>query len=82
MRTVSLAEMDMEVKVNEAAVDVERKRATVVAEQKAVTQQEEEKRNIEARMTAERVREVTLTARTSVPLARGPRELAGVDGVT
>ncbi len=59
-RTVSLAEMDKEVKVNEAAVDVERKRATVVAEQKAVTQQEEEKRNIEARMTAERVREVTL----------------------
>ncbi len=59
-RTVSLAEMDKEVKVNEAAVEVERKRATVVAEQKAVTQQEEEKRNIEARMTAERVREVTL----------------------
>ncbi|MBN8246344.1 MAG: flotillin family protein [Verrucomicrobia bacterium] len=59
-RTVSLAEMDREVKVNEAAVEVERKRATVVAEQKAVTQQEEEKRNIEARMTAERVREVTL----------------------
>ena len=59
-RTVSLAEMDKEVKVAEAAVEVERKRATVVAEQKAVTQQEEEKRNIEARMTAERVREVTL----------------------
>lgn len=59
-RTVSLAEMDKEVKVAEAAVDVERKRATVVAEQKAVVQQEEEKRNIEARMTAERVREVTL----------------------
>ena len=59
-RTVSLAEMDKEVKVNEAAVEVERRRATVVAEQKAVTQQEEEKRNIEARMTAERVREVTL----------------------
>lgn len=59
-RTVSLAEMDKEVKINEAAVEVERKRATVVAEQKAVTQQEEEKRNIEARMTAERVREVTL----------------------
>jgi uncharacterized membrane protein YqiK len=59
-RTVSLAEMDKEVKVNEAAVEVERKRATVVAEQKAVVQQEEEKRNIEARMTAERVREVTL----------------------
>ena len=59
-RTVSLAEMDKEVKVNEAAVEVERKRATVVSEQKAVTQQEEEKRNIEARMTAERVREVTL----------------------
>jgi flotillin len=59
-RTVSLAEMDKEVRVAEAAVEVERKRATVVAEQKAVTQQEEEKRNIEARMTAERVREVTL----------------------
>ena len=59
-RTVSLAEMDKEVKVNEAAVEVERKRATVVSEQKAVVQQEEEKRNIEARMTAERVREVTL----------------------
>ena len=59
-RTVSLAEMDKEVKVNEAAVEVERKRATVVAEQKAVTQQQEEKSNIEARMTAERVREVTL----------------------
>jgi hypothetical protein len=57
---VSLAEMDKEVKVAEAAVEVERKRATVVSEQKAVTQQEEEKRNIEARMTAERVREVTL----------------------
>ncbi|HSH94948.1 MAG TPA: hypothetical protein VK968_12435, partial [Roseimicrobium sp.] len=59
-RTVSLAEMDKEVKVAEAAVEVERKRAIVVSEQKAVTQQEEEKRNIEARMTAERVREVTL----------------------
>jgi uncharacterized membrane protein YqiK len=59
-RTVALAEMDKEVRVAEAAVEVERKRATVVAEQKAVTQQEEEKRNIEARMTAERVREVTL----------------------
>lgn len=59
-RTVSLAEMDKEVKVAEAAVDVERRRATVVAEQKSVVQQEEEKRNIEARMTAERVREVTL----------------------
>ncbi len=59
-RTVSLAEMDKEAKVAEAAVDVERKRATVVAEQKGVVQQEEEKKNIEARMTAERVREVTL----------------------
>lgn len=59
-RTVSLADMDKEVKVNEAAVEVERKRAVVVAEQKAVVQQEEEKTNIEARMTAERVREVTL----------------------
>lgn len=59
-RTVSLAEMDKEVKVAEAAVEVERKRAVVVAEQKAVVQQEEEKTNIEARMTAERVREVTL----------------------
>jgi len=59
-RTVSLAEMDKEVKVAEAAVEVERKRAVVVAEQKAVVQQEEEKTNLEARMTAERVREVTL----------------------
>ena len=59
-RTVSLADMDRQVKVAESAVEVERRRATVVAEQKAVTQQEEEKRNIEARMTAERVREVTL----------------------
>jgi uncharacterized membrane protein YqiK len=59
-RTVSLSEMDKEVKVAEAAVEVERKRAVVVAEQKAVVQQQEEKTNIEARMTAERVREVTL----------------------
>lgn len=59
-RTVSLADMDKEAKIAEAAVDVERKRAIVVAEQKAVVQQEEEKLNIEARMTAERVREVTL----------------------
>ncbi|MFN0069479.1 MAG: flotillin family protein [Limisphaerales bacterium] len=59
-RSVSLAEMDKETKIAEVAVEVERKRATVVAEQKAVVQQEEEKRNIEARMTAERVREVTL----------------------
>lgn len=59
-RTVSLAEMDKEVKVNEAAVEVQRKLATVVAEEKAVVQQREEKTNIEARMTAERVREVTL----------------------
>jgi len=59
-RTISLADMDKEAKVAEAAVDVERKRAIVVAEQKAVVQQEEEKLNIEARMTAERVREVTL----------------------
>ena len=59
-RTVSLAEMDKEVKVAEAAVEGERKRAVVVAEQKAVVQQEEEKTNLEARMTAERVREVTL----------------------
>ncbi|MCL4176897.1 MAG: flotillin family protein [Verrucomicrobia bacterium] len=59
-RTVSLAEMDKNVKVAEAGVEVERKRAVVVAEQKAVVQQEEEKLNIEARMTAERVREVTL----------------------
>jgi len=59
-RTVSLADMDKNVKVAEAAVDVERKRALVVAEQKAVVQQEEEKLNIEARMTADRVREVTL----------------------
>lgn len=59
-RTVSLAEMDKEIKIAEAAVEVERKRATVVAEQKGVVQQEEEKLNIEARMTADRVREVTL----------------------
>ncbi|MBL9167974.1 MAG: hypothetical protein JNN07_09555 [Verrucomicrobiales bacterium] len=59
-RSVSLSEMDKEIKIAEAAVDVERKRAVVVAEQKAVVQQQEEKTNIEARMTAERVREVTL----------------------
>jgi len=59
-RTVSLSEMDKEIKIAEAAVEVERKRAIVVAEQKAVVEQEEEKTNIEARMTAERVREVTL----------------------
>ncbi len=59
-RTVALSEMDKEVKVAEAAVEVERKRAVVVAEQKAVVEQEEEKTNIEARMTAERVRDVTL----------------------
>lgn len=59
-RSVQLAEMDKEVKVNEAAVEVQRKRAIVVAEEKAVIEQEEEKTNIEARMTAERVREVTL----------------------
>ena len=59
-RTVALADMDKQIKVAEAAVEVERKRAVVVAEQKAVVQQEEEKLNIEARMTAERVREVTL----------------------
>jgi hypothetical protein len=46
--------------VADAAVEVERKRAVVVAEQKAVVQQEEEKLNIEAQMTAERVRQVTL----------------------
>lgn len=59
-RAVSLAEMEKEAKVAESAVEVERKRAIVVAEQKAVVQQQEEKTNIEARMTAERVREVTL----------------------
>lgn len=59
-RTVALAEIDRDSKVAEAAVEVERKRAIVVAEQKAVVQQSEEKLNIEARMTAERVREVTL----------------------
>lgn len=59
-RTVALATMDKDVKVAEAAVEVERKRAIVVAEQKAVVEQEEEKLNIEARMTADRVREVTL----------------------
>ncbi len=40
--------------------EVERKRAIVVAEQKAVVEQQEQKTNIEARMTAERVRDVTL----------------------
>ena len=59
-RVVSLAEMDENVKVAEADVEVQRKRAIVVAEQKAVVQQEEEKLNIEARMTANRVSEVTL----------------------
>jgi flotillin len=59
-RTVALASLDKDAKVAEAGVDVERKRAIVVAEQKAVVQQEEEKLNIEARMTAERVRDVTL----------------------
>lgn len=59
-RSISLAEIDRDSKIAEAAVDVERKRAVVVAEQKAVVQQSEEKLNIEARMTAERVREVTL----------------------
>ena len=59
-RTVSLAEMDKEVKVAEAAVEVERKRAIVVAEQKAVVEQEQEKNTIGARMTAEREREVAL----------------------
>jgi flotillin len=59
-RTVSLAELDKHAKVAEAGVEVERKRAIVVAEQKAVVQQEEEKLNIEAHMTAERVRDVTL----------------------
>jgi flotillin len=59
-RTVSLAEMDKETKLAEIAVEVQRKRATVVAEEKAVVQQQEEKNNIEARMTAARVSEVTL----------------------
>jgi uncharacterized membrane protein YqiK len=59
-RSVALAEMDKETKVAEVAVEVQRKRANVVAEEKAVVQQQEEKLNIEARMTAERVREVTL----------------------
>jgi uncharacterized membrane protein YqiK len=59
-RVVALADLDKEAKVAEAGVEVERKRAVVVAEQKAVVQQEEEKLNIEAHMTAERVREVTL----------------------
>jgi flotillin len=59
-RAVSLSEMDKEVKVAEAAVEVERKRAIVVAEQKAVVEQEEEKNTIAARMTAEREREVAL----------------------
>src|SRR5688572_11673065 len=54
-RLIALAEMEKETKVNDAAVEVERKRAVVVAEEKAVVQQQEEKTNIEARMTAERV---------------------------
>lgn len=59
-RSIALAEMAKENEIADAAVEVERKRAVVVAEQKAVVQQQEEKTNIEARMTAERVREVTL----------------------
>lgn len=59
-RTVSLASMDKEVKIADAAVEVERKRAIVVAEQRSVVEQEEEKRNVEARMTAARTSEVTL----------------------
>jgi flotillin len=59
-RSVLLAEADRDAKVAEVGVEVQRKRAVVVAEEKAVIQQEEEKLNIEARMTAERVREVTL----------------------
>lgn len=59
-RSVSLADMAKETQVAEAAVEVQRKRAIVVAEEKAVVQQHEEKTNIEARMTAERVRDVTL----------------------
>lgn len=59
-RSISLAEMAKENEIADAAVEVERKRAVVVAEQKAVVQQQEEKTNIEARMTAERVRDVTL----------------------
>jgi flotillin len=59
-RSVSLSQMDKDVKIAEAAVEVERKKAVVVAEQKTVVEQEEEKMNIEARMTASRVREVTL----------------------
>src|SRR5688572_12939960 len=42
-RLIALAEMEKETKVNDAAVEVERKRAIVAAEQKAVVQQEEEK---------------------------------------
>ncbi len=59
-RTVSLADMDKEVKVAEASVEVERRKAIVAAEQKVVVEKEEEKTNVEARMTAERVRDVTL----------------------
>lgn len=59
-RSIALAEMAKENEIADAAVEVERKRAVVVAEQKAVVQQQEEKISIEARMTAERVREVTL----------------------
>ncbi len=59
-RTVALAELDKQIQVADTAIEAERRRASVVAEQKAVVSQEEEKRNIEARMTAERVREVTL----------------------
>lgn len=59
-RTVALSTIDKDVKVAEASVEVERRRAIVAAEQKAVVEQEEEKTNLEARMTAERVRDVTL----------------------
>jgi flotillin len=59
-RLIALAEMEKEIKVADSAVEVARKRAVVVAEEKAVVQQSEEKLNIEARMTAARVSEVTL----------------------
>jgi flotillin len=60
-RLVSLAEMDKEVKVNEAAVDVQRKKAIVVAEEKLVAEQVEAKKTLEETLTAERAKEVALT---------------------
>jgi uncharacterized membrane protein YqiK len=59
-RLVALAEMDKEVKVNEAAVEVQRKKAIVVAEEKLVAEQVESKKTLEETLTAERAKEVAL----------------------